>query len=63
MELQLQQQKWEMEENERKQRLDLDGEEWRAFIDLTRKHIKLWQLNKIYDELYWQARLMHLSIE
>ena len=63
MELELQQRKWEMEEKERKQRLDLDAEERRAFIDLIKKHINLWQLNKIYVDSCWQARLMHLYVE
>ena len=41
MELELQQRKGEMEEKERKQGLDLDGGERRAFIDLIKKHINL----------------------
>ena len=41
MELELQERKWEIEEEEWKQRLQLDAEERRAFINLIRKHTNI----------------------
>ena len=37
----LQQQKWELKEKGRKQRLDLEAEERRAFIDLIKKNVNI----------------------